>query len=112
MKRPRSLNGDQPELDLVQVWPLASIRGAPENDEIYNPIAFDDPDIQALARSIKKHGIQEPLLVSSDSYLISGHRHRIAATLLDLKDVPVRVHPVSHAIVRSGPNFTKCGSRN
>src|SRR4029077_19245114 len=71
--------------------------GAPENDAIYLPIAFDDPGIEELARSIKEHGIQEPLLVSSDGYLISGHRRRTAAILLDLKDVPVRVHPVSYA---------------
>ena len=95
----RSTNGDQPELelDLVQFRSLASIRGVPENDAIYLPIAFNDPGIEELARSIKEIGIQEPLIVSSDGYLISGHRRRTAAILAELDLVPVRVHPISYA---------------
>ena len=38
---------------------------APENDDIYNKIAWTDPEIHELVRSIKEHGIQEPLLIST-----------------------------------------------
>ena len=79
----------------MQVWSLARISPAPENDDIYKPIALDSPDISDLARSIKEHGVQEPLLVSTDGYVISGHRRRVAAILAGLTEVPVRVYPVS-----------------
>jgi ParB-like nuclease domain len=85
----------QPELAHVQVRSLDSIRPAPENDDLYNAIAFDDPGIIELARSIKERGLQEPILVSSDGYIISGHRCRIAAHLAELVHVQVLVHPVS-----------------
>jgi lipoate-protein ligase A len=90
-------NGSQPELDLVQVRPLDSIKPAPENDDVYNAIAWDDPEIHELARSIKEHGLQEPILISADGYIISGHRRRVASYLAKLDLVPVRVHPVSHS---------------
>ena len=49
---------------LVQNFrPLDSVLPAPENDAIYNAISWDDPDIRELARSIKAHGVQEPLIV-------------------------------------------------
>ena len=46
-------------------------------------------------RSIREHGVQEPLLVSSDGFIISGHRRWMAANFIGLAEVPVRVHPVS-----------------
>jgi hypothetical protein len=87
----------QTELDLVQVRRLDSLRPAPENDDVYQPIAYDDPEILELARSIKEHGIQEPILISHDGFIISGHRRRIAAAIAELELVPVRVHPVSRS---------------
>ena len=88
---------DEPELVLVQVRPIDSIFPAPENDDIYKSIAWDDPEIVALARSIKEHGVQEPMLISRDYYIISGHRRRIAAYIAGLKEVPVRIHKLSRA---------------
>lgn len=88
-------NGAQPELDHVQVRSLDSIKPAPENDNVYSPIAWDNPEIQELARSIKDHGVQEPILISRDGYIISGHRRRMAALLAKLDHVPVRIHPIS-----------------
>jgi ParB-like nuclease domain len=90
-----SANGHQPERDLVRVCPLEAIIPAPENDDIYNRIALDDPEMIELARSIKTHGVQQPLLVSQDGYIISGHRRRIAAKIAGLMMVPVRTHTVS-----------------
>jgi hypothetical protein len=58
---------------------------------------LDSPDVQELARSIHARGIQEPILISEDGYIISGHRRRIAAHIVGLTEVPCRVHPISRA---------------
>lgn len=94
---PTNGDGSQPELDHVQVRRLDSIKPAPENDNVYKPIAWDNPEIHELARSIKEHGVQEPILISRDGFIISGHRRRMAAYLAELDHVPVRVHPISRA---------------
>jgi ParB-like chromosome segregation protein Spo0J len=49
---------------LVRVRRLDSISPAPENDDIYHAISLEDPEILELARSIKEHGLQEPLLIA------------------------------------------------
>jgi hypothetical protein len=79
----------------VEFLPLDSLLTAPENDAIYQAIAQDDPETIGLARSVKEHGIQQPILVSKDNYIMSGHRRRVAAQLAKLVLVPVLVSPVS-----------------
>ena len=74
---------------------MYAIKPAPENDHVYNVIQCDDPDILELARSIEEVGLQEPILISRDGYILSGHRRRVAAVLAGLKQVPVRIHPIS-----------------
>jgi hypothetical protein len=81
------------ELDHAQVWPIEAIRPAPENDEIYGSISVDD--VWGLAVDIRAHGVLEPILISSDGFIISGHRRRLAAHLAGLSEVQVKVHPVS-----------------
>ncbi len=55
--------------------------------------------MEALMESIKEYGIIQPLLVrkeENDTYeIISGHRRFLAATRLELKDVPVDVLEIS-----------------
>ena len=77
--------------------PVASITTAPENDLIYSPFALDNKDDIDLALSIKENGIQEPLALSSDLVLLSGHRRLAAATALGLERVPCRVLPVAYS---------------
>jgi hypothetical protein len=74
----------EPKLDLVRVFELGQIFPSPENDEIYGAISQDDPEIIELARSIKAHGVQDPLIISRDGFIISGHRRWIAARLAGL----------------------------
>ncbi len=88
-------NDRQPKLDHLQVRSLDSIIPAPDNDDVYRPIAYDDPEIRELAKSIKIRGVLEPLLISLDGFLISGHRRRIASLMTGLKEVPVQIHPIS-----------------
>jgi len=80
-----------------EVRTLELILPAPENSAVYSAIAWDDPLIRELARSIQKHGLKEPILISQDGYIISGHRRRIAAALAGLKEVPVKIAPISRA---------------
>jgi hypothetical protein len=82
-----------PELGHVRVLNLlvAEVRPSPENNELYRPVDPTDPEIVALADSIVEHGVQEPLLVTRDRWIISGHRRHAAAQLAGLATIPCRV---------------------
>jgi ParB/RepB/Spo0J family partition protein len=74
--------------------PLDSIRPSPENDKLYKPVRCDAEDIIDLANSIRQFGVKEPIIITLDSYIISGHRRHAACLLLGLKEVPVRVENI------------------
>ncbi len=76
-----------PQIELAQ---LDGIRPASVNDAIYKPVDPDDPDIRDLAESIRQDGLQEPLVISRDNVLVSGHRRRVGCLLAGLRRVPVR----------------------
>src|SRR5688572_8301585 len=76
-----------PEVEHV---PLSQIRPSPENDRLYRPVDLGDPEIVALANSIRKKGLLEPLVISADGFIVSGHRRFAAATLADLASVRCR----------------------
>lgn len=63
---------------------------------MYRPVDPQDPDIRALAASIAEHGVQEPLVVTRDGYILSGHRRWTAAQLAGLTHVPCRVAPIRY----------------
>jgi hypothetical protein len=69
-----------------------SIRPSVENWEIYRrPEA--DQDMESLKQSIREYGIQQPIIVSSDYYILSGHRRHAAAKSNGMACVPcVRSH--------------------
>jgi hypothetical protein len=73
---------------------IASIKVARENDLIYGSFALDNDDDAHLLLSIKSQGILEPLVLSADHVLLSGHRRLAAARYLGLTVVPVRIHDV------------------
>lgn len=56
---------------------VATLKTSPENTSLYRPTA-DDPDIEALAESILQHGLREPLVITRDNYIVSGHRRQAA----------------------------------
>src|SRR4051794_20230054 len=45
---------------------ISDVRPAPENDQVYRPIDLEDPEILALAQSIRKIGLIEPIVISED----------------------------------------------
>jgi ParB-like chromosome segregation protein Spo0J len=73
---------------------LDALMPAYQNNEVYRPVSRDDPDIQALADSIRQHGLKEPLVITRDGVILSGHRRRVACLLAGLSEVPCRVEPV------------------
>ncbi|NLF09475.1 MAG: ParB N-terminal domain-containing protein [Pirellulaceae bacterium] len=81
--------------DRILTVPLSSIHPAPENLDLYRPVREDDPEVMAMADSIRQHGIREPLVISSDGFLLSGHRRHVAARLAGLTELRCRIDPVS-----------------
>ncbi|MFO0957500.1 MAG: ParB N-terminal domain-containing protein [Isosphaeraceae bacterium] len=75
----------------VDWLPTASLKPSPENRLIYRPVRPDDPDVVVLAESIRDHGILDPLVVTADRYVVSGHRRLAAAGLLGLTYAPCRI---------------------
>ena len=75
---------------LVQFLAPSEIRTARENDLLYQPFGIGNADDADLVVSMTKEGIREPLVVSADGYLLSGHRRLGAANYLGLARVPVR----------------------
>src|SRR5262249_22237487 len=69
------------------------VRPSPENDELYHPPSPSDPAIIALAKSIRSRGVREPLVVTQDKWILSGHRRHYAAKLAGLRTVPCRIVP-------------------
>lgn len=70
---------------------VGQIKTAYENNNLYDKFGIANADDYALTLSISEEGIQEPLVVSADNFLLSGHRRMAAAKHLGLESVPVRV---------------------
>jgi len=82
-------NGQQ-EWDLSQ-FPVALIKQAPENQSIYDNFGVANSDDWQLAQSIREKGILEPLVITEDRFLLSGHRRLAASKYIGKSSVPVRM---------------------
>ncbi len=69
---------------------IGTVTPSPENIDIYGEVA-DDEQMDALCDSIRKRGLEEPILVSRDGFILSGHRRHYACQLLGWTHVPVRI---------------------
>jgi hypothetical protein len=99
-------NGKTPEVNqdsLPVPVRIDCIRPAPENDQVYRPVDPNDPDILALAESIREFGVKVPLVVTYDGYLLSGHRRWVASRLAGLKTVPCCFDPIYRLTDGDGP---------
>ncbi|MEO5721660.1 MAG: ParB/RepB/Spo0J family partition protein [Chthoniobacterales bacterium] len=81
----------------VELVPLKRLIPSPENGRVYHPGDLGEHSTQSLACSILTDGIREPLIVTKDWYIVSGHRRYDAAKLAALKRVPVRRMDVRRA---------------
>jgi len=88
---------------LVRIVPIDSIHPSEINDEVYRPPSPDDPDIQAMADTMREHGVLQALTVTRDGFILSGHRRYCAATVAGLDEVPVIVE----GITRDDPDFPR-----
>jgi hypothetical protein len=80
----------------VEKLRLEQIRPSDLNNEIYTPIHEDR--LRKLANDIKRNGLLEPILVTIDGVIISGHTRFAALKMLGRKFVEVRRFPVySHS---------------
>lgn len=73
---------------------ISSIRPSPENSTIYDGIDPDDRfhiENQKLDDSIKKHGLHEPLVLTQDGYIVSGHRRYGSLKRIGQAIAPCRV---------------------
>ena len=66
---------------------LGSLWPSPENSSLYRT----QRSVADLVASIKRDGILQPLIVTRDSYIVSGHRRWVAAHRAGLKTVPIDV---------------------
>jgi hypothetical protein len=73
---------------------ISEIMPSPANDQLYRPVSPADPDVIALADSIREHGVREPLVVTLDNYILSGHRRHMAARIAGLSEVPCRYEDI------------------
>jgi len=71
--------------------PINEIAPSPENTLLYRPVTPDDEATIALAESIRVHGILEPIVISADRFILSGHRRHVAARIIGLSEVPCRM---------------------
>jgi hypothetical protein len=90
-------------LGAVEDVPIARIRPAVSNDIVYGAIADNDTSIDELARSLHAEGQLEPVVLSTDRVLISGHRRRAAALKLGWRTLKAR----TYAISSEDPDFDK-----
>jgi len=58
--------------------PMEDLKPHPMNAEVYGPDAFDIK----MMESIRKHGVLEPLVVTRENVIVSGHRRWAAAMKL------------------------------
>jgi len=82
------------ELSAIHSVPLADLKPASLNDAVYKPVNSADPAVRELAEQVLKHGLLEPIVVTQDNVIVSGHRRRVACKLAGLETVPVRRMPV------------------
>jgi hypothetical protein len=80
-----------PACSAVRSVLLGSIEPNPLNEELYRPVDPNDPAVRALAEDIAKHGLLEPIVLTANRFILSGHRRRVACLLAGLQSVPCRI---------------------
>lgn len=72
------------------------------NDVLYGRIS-DDPDLDGLTDSVRKNGVETPLIVNRDGVIISGNRRCMAACRAGLREVPCFVRDIAE----TAPDFAR-----
>jgi hypothetical protein len=80
----------------VEFVPTDSVTPSPENDEIYGAIEHDHA-MDDLIASIERIGLAEPIIISADNFILSGHRRYFACRHLRMETIPVRRQTIRRA---------------
>lgn len=80
-----------PKTSTVEYRNIIDVHPSPENDDLYQPVSDDDEEFVSLIESVKADGILDPIIITEDGYILSGHRRRAAAMRAGLDVVPVRI---------------------
>ena len=73
----------------VELVDIGDIKASPENDDLYGAVKRDT-QMEVLIASIRERGLEEPLIISVDGYVISGHRRLFACRQLRWRQIPCR----------------------
>jgi ParB family transcriptional regulator, chromosome partitioning protein len=68
---------------------LSQIKINPVHDQIYST-----NDIEDLVESMEKNGLLEPVVVTPDKIIISGHRRYLAAKFLEWDEIEIIIREV------------------
>src|SRR5262249_26256343 len=85
----------------ISAGPLAHLKPAKVNDQVYRPVDTEEAGFLTLVESVRSRGILEPLTVTLDWVILSGHRRYAAAKAAGLTTVPCQVR----AIWSTDPGF-------
>lgn len=70
-----------------EMWPLSKIKPYPNNPRTHPPT-----QIALLAELMKRHGVDQPIVVDEDGVILKGHGRLLAAPLAGFDEFPVVVH--------------------
>jgi len=111
--RVRTRNGQRPvttdasaPVSHVQTFQISDLRPPPENAVLYRNRTTADSDFARLVEGIRKDGVQAPLLVSIDRFVVSG-RGRDWRTNTDSRGLGVRDEDI---LVRKSHRWQKVAS--
>ncbi len=75
---------------VIEYVPLEDLKPATINDVIYKPVSLDDQTIISLGKDVESKGLLEPIVITLDKTIVSGHRRCGACMVAGLDVVPVR----------------------
>jgi hypothetical protein len=75
---------------------VSSLKPSPENIRLYRAIDSNDPDNIRLDKSIRTRGLQEPLVITLDNFIVSGNRRHASLLRIGQRIAPCRVLDIRH----------------
>ena len=100
--------GRVPISDTITQRALSAIRPSPENDKLYRPVDHTDPDFREFVEQVRINGITDPLIITIDGYICSGHRRYAAAGVIGMDTVPCCTASIYHDDPRFLPFLRAC----
>jgi len=85
--------GNQGQTTISSIDP-GQLSQTPENWDVYRWDAADDPSFLDLIESVSCRGVLEPLVISKDNYVLSGHRRLRATLSAGVESVPIIIEDI------------------